>query len=58
MNKIRKAIIAGIGAGAGALITAASDDGIQWGVEGWIILGTTLGVFAATYAVPNSGGEV
>lgn len=53
MKKIAKAIVAGIGAAAGALGTAAVENGVQWGTEGWIILAAGAGVFAATYAVPN-----
>ena len=55
MSKFVKAIVAGIGAGATALATAAANDGVQWGTEGWIILAGVGVTFAGTYLAPNSG---
>lgn len=54
MSKFVKAIVAGIGAGATSLATAAAGDGVQWATEGWIILAGTLVTFAGTYLAPNA----
>lgn len=50
--EIRKTIAAALVAGGGALVTAASTDGVT-AAEGWVILGTTLAAAGAVWYVPN-----
>lgn len=50
--EIRKTIAAGLVAGGGSLVTAATDGGITGG-EAWIILGTTVAAVGAVWYVPN-----
>jgi hypothetical protein len=48
-----KAIIAGLGAGGGALLLAADDGDVVAG-DWWKILGALVVTFAATYKVSNA----
>lgn len=52
ITKYRKAIVAGIVAGSGALSTAAADGSVTSG-EVWIIAGAVAGGLGLTWAVPN-----
>ena len=54
MSKFVKAIAAAVGACGTGLITAAAENGIEWGTEGWVILGGTLIAGAAVYRLPNA----
>lgn len=54
MSKFVKAIAAALGALGTGLVTAAAENGIEWGTEGWVILGGTLIAGAAVYRIPNS----
>jgi len=54
--EIRKTIAAALVAGGGALVTAATTDGITAN-EGWVILGTTLAAAGAVWYVPNAESQ-
>lgn len=61
INKVLKAIFAGLGAGIGVLVGATSATTLNWGdisVNTWLTaLGAAISMFGVVYFVPNDPPE-